>query len=311
MAKRRRKPITPSSQPGEAGTITDPAAPPASDAPPQNAGAGQDVVDENAEGSTINSRLQEAERDAARLRVHSENMRTQAVKCRDLQQDYETKKAAAKKAKEDLDDAMGVLAAMAFEMDQLNLFDDGSPPAASTGAATRATTAPAPDAWRTYTLGEAGFDPKWIKRFEEHEPPISTMGQLADFTKERRLTDVHGIGQATAEKIEAVLVEFWKAHPQTPAEPTKQEPAAMPASWRSAPLSSLVSQAVCDAMKSYAELADGEVLTVGFMAQRIAEFGSIEVRTQLMQGGVEEADAAEAVGKIDAMIAAEQPPVQP
>ena len=39
---------------------------------------------------------------------------------------------------------------------------------------------------------------------------LRTIGQIADWTKDKRLIDIPGIGQATGEKIEAALDQFWQ-----------------------------------------------------------------------------------------------------
>lgn len=43
---------------------------------------------------------------------------------------------------------------------------------------------------------------------------IRTVRELANFTSVKQLTDIKGIGQAKAEKIEAALVKFWEKNPK-------------------------------------------------------------------------------------------------
>ncbi len=49
---------------------------------------------------------------------------------------------------------------------------------------------------------------------------ITTLGKLADFTFDHRLTDIAGLGKGKAEQIEAALDKWWAKHPQPKAETT-------------------------------------------------------------------------------------------
>lgn len=52
-----------------------------------------------------------------------------------------------------------------------------------------------------------GFPEKAAEKMEE--AGITSLLQLANWSKEKRLIDIKGIGEATAEKIEAALAVFW------------------------------------------------------------------------------------------------------
>ena len=68
--------------------------------------------------------------------------------------------------------------------------------------------------WRDATLEEVGLTAAMLKPFAASEDPrITTLGELADWTAEYQLTDIKGIGEKMAEKIEAVLDAYWAAHP--------------------------------------------------------------------------------------------------
>ena len=73
--------------------------------------------------------------------------------------------------------------------------------------------APAPDdsAWRKELLSDvltrAGFTGKLIEKLADAD--LATLGELADFTAIRRLTDIKGVGEANAEKIEKALENHW------------------------------------------------------------------------------------------------------
>jgi hypothetical protein len=62
------------------------------------------------------------------------------------------------------------------------------------------------------------------RKDNDAQASIETVGDLADFTASRRLTDIKGIGEKAAEEITAILDKFWADNPQ-PA----PEPAAVPA----------------------------------------------------------------------------------
>lgn len=73
---------------------------------------------------------------------------------------------------------------------------------------------PADDSWRAETLAEALKDVSEAVIAKLHAANLHTVGELADFTAadggRKRITDVPGIGGATAEKIDAALEAFWK-----------------------------------------------------------------------------------------------------
>ncbi len=55
-----------------------------------------------------------------------------------------------------------------------------------------------------------------------------TLGGFVDFMKKHRLTDLNGIGQGVASKIEDAMMDFWKAHPQFCPDLAKGKPAGPP-----------------------------------------------------------------------------------
>jgi hypothetical protein len=77
------------------------------------------------------------------------------------------------------------------------------------------------ESWRSVTLQSLAWPEKTIMLL--HAADIHTVGNLADYSagvrmgkflatdsRGRRLTDIDGVGAATAEKIEAAMVDFWK-----------------------------------------------------------------------------------------------------
>lgn len=124
---------------------------------------------------------------------------------------------------------------------QGNLFTQAAPTEAETAAPQSPAPSTASDAWRDVLLADvwAAYDgnPKLLallkdgKRKDGSVVEIETLGQLADFTADGKtmLTDIKGIGQEKATKIDQLLERYWADHPQTEtAAPAEQPPAAEP-----------------------------------------------------------------------------------
>jgi hypothetical protein len=79
-------------------------------------------------------------------------------------------------------------------------------------------------------LVEFGAPEKVVAKIAE-ENQIRTFGEYAEFTAQpgRRLTDLAGVGEATAEKLQDAEMKFWAAHPEyakPSAAPAPEAPAA-------------------------------------------------------------------------------------
>jgi hypothetical protein len=115
------------------------------------------------------------------------------------------------------------------------LFDDPSlrQPAATSGAE---PTAPAEDdAWRSVLI--ADLEPKLtagkLKVLAEHVPPITTMGEMADWQKAKGdfwVKDLKGFGPGGAEQYELAATRYFEEHPREP-----KAPAEAPATDATAP----------------------------------------------------------------------------
>lgn len=70
----------------------------------------------------------------------------------------------------------------------------------------------APEPWRAVDIEELDIPNPVMIALGEVE--IATIGQLADWTATKRLTDIKGIGIAKAEQIERAMENFWAAHPE-------------------------------------------------------------------------------------------------
>lgn len=64
--------------------------------------------------------------------------------------------------------------------------------------------------WRNVLL-ETLFNGVALKRLQDAN--LETVGDMADFTSHSRITDIEGIGHATADKIEKRMVEYWAENP--------------------------------------------------------------------------------------------------
>jgi hypothetical protein len=70
--------------------------------------------------------------------------------------------------------------------------------------------------WQLYSLQLMTDIPAAIRN-SLHEANLNTLGELAEYTKRNRLTDIPGVGPAKAEKIEDALEKFWAAQKAQPA----------------------------------------------------------------------------------------------
>lgn len=62
--------------------------------------------------------------------------------------------------------------------------------------------------WRDVPLSDLGLPEGMMQKLNEAE--IETVGDVATFVNDgKRLTDIKGIGEANAEKLENALTEFW------------------------------------------------------------------------------------------------------
>lgn len=107
-----------------------------------------------------------------------------------------------------------------------------------------------------------------------NEAGLNTVGDMAKYTAANRLTDIDGIGEGKAAKIEERMLEFWRANPgadqQQPeldqaAEPTPgPEASGDPEDWRQKPLDALgLTNAINDM------LAEMKVTTVGGLSELV------------------------------------------
>jgi len=133
----------------------------------------------------------------------------------------------ARKAQE-LKDAKGALAAAIRKMrsivsDEEPLYSVPTPPKPVE------EVTPADDMWRAVDIADLdGLTAKDREFLAAKE--IVTIGALADYTKDRQLTDIEGIGEARANRIADALEKFWadRKAPEAPlakADDNAEEPA--------------------------------------------------------------------------------------
>jgi hypothetical protein len=81
------------------------------------------------------------------------------------------------------------------------------------------------EAWRSVSIDELGLSLAVASKLHESlggDNGHATIGNIADFTASRKLTDIKGIGKSAAEKIEDALSNFWAKHPQPVAESAEE-----------------------------------------------------------------------------------------
>lgn len=65
--------------------------------------------------------------------------------------------------------------------------------------------------WRAVTLDDLGIEGRIAELLTEAK--LTTLGAIADWTKEYQLTDIAGIGPAKAESLQATLDLYWAQNP--------------------------------------------------------------------------------------------------
>jgi len=65
------------------------------------------------------------------------------------------------------------------------------------------------ESWRQTTTEELGLSASICEILRENDPPIETLGGIADWTIEYSLTDIPRIGGAKAEAIEEATDKYW------------------------------------------------------------------------------------------------------
>lgn len=118
-------------------------------------------------------------------------------------------KAAHACAKKEVENAQAKLNSFIDELHEPNLFK--SEPVAE---------------WRTVSLDDLGITGKAAEKLAENDPPLTTLGAIADWTRDGRLlTEVKGIGESTADKIEEQMDQWWKDHPEANRTPVESDEA--------------------------------------------------------------------------------------
>jgi hypothetical protein len=133
-----------------------------------------------------------------------------------------------KAAKKRLEAASLRLGKLIDEAKYPNLFnnrrDDNTPPTpeqmrAAGEAAESTGSQPVPpedDSWRAATLEELGITkPRIVKALTDHEPPLTTLGAIADWSAAKGdfwATDISGVGEKAAQEITDRMMDYWAAH---------------------------------------------------------------------------------------------------
>ena len=137
------------------------------------------------------------------LESHDHDLRRIADRVTDLKIKLVTAKEEASQCKKSLDAALDELHDVARRKLTAGPLFDGPPQ----------------DEWRVVTIGELtdhGVTVAQVSRLLEKTPgPITTLGDLADFTGDgrNRLADIDGIGAKAAESIEDAISKWFGANP--------------------------------------------------------------------------------------------------
>ena len=76
--------------------------------------------------------------------------------------------------------------------------------------------------WRNFPLERLGLAPSIIKSLNDAD--IKTMGELATYSADKRLTDIEGIGPGKAQQIEDATMQYWAENkPEDEADPDDED----------------------------------------------------------------------------------------
>jgi hypothetical protein len=85
---------------------------------------------------------------------------------------------------------------------------DGVPSDAT--SASQASASNGKDAWRGVPIADLGLSA--ATRVAMGDAGIFTIGGISDWSAEKPLTDIKGVGQKKADEIDAALVRYWELH---------------------------------------------------------------------------------------------------
>jgi hypothetical protein len=147
---------------------------------------------------------------------HEDDME-QLFRIRDRLSEAESRELAAaenhKAAKKSKDAIQEELNEFIDEMRQPNLFKQGDGESSKSTSSDQDESTASPKAWRATTLSELGISEKTAEKMIDHHPSLKTLGDIADFTASGALlTDVKGVGEASAQKIEDACNRFWETY---------------------------------------------------------------------------------------------------
>jgi regulator of replication initiation timing len=155
-------------------------------------------------------------REIQMLREHDETVRERAEDCTRLTLEWEQSKKVTLSKKRALNEALDELRQLARGRPTYGeLFDQAGKSNGQVEPAD-ALDAGGAEVWRLTTLDTLGLKPTIIEKLANHEPPLTTMGQLSDYLADERhrLTDIAGIGEAAAAAIEDATAQYWAQHPE-------------------------------------------------------------------------------------------------
>lgn len=160
----------------------------------------------------------------------------------ECEEEWEAAKKEANEAKKSFDDAVEKLRKIIrWNSEPAPLFDQKAPQAVKkqaeniTEAIPATPTPPDDDSWKSVTLEGLGIkSSRVLKALHEHNPPITTFGELSDWQNAKGdfwAKDIKGIGAEGRKEIEDAQFAYWNAHPRAsspPAEKSQEQKADGP-----------------------------------------------------------------------------------
>lgn len=160
----------------------------------------------------------------------AEQMQTSYKRCREAETDYLVQVQRTKDAKarwEGLEEDHRILQHQAYYPPE-ERFELESEPDSMREPENLAEAAPEDDAWKGADLRDLGIPQRLLNAMREHVPSIVTLGQLAEFTTKKNLTEIAGIGAKSADEIADLTAAYFEKQRRKAAKKADPKPADPP-----------------------------------------------------------------------------------
>lgn len=155
--------------------------------------------------------ISRAEYDRLQRRAkHAEKCRKQARKIEELDAKCEAEKQQASATKKEYEKQVAILRRMELNGSDQLLLKAVEDAVESAENDTAAKPKEEDNSWRDVDLSSVIESESLLKKLEDNNPSITTMGHLTDWTKDHQLADIKGVGAAAATKIEDATIKFWE-----------------------------------------------------------------------------------------------------